>query len=556
MKEKPIGYETRHVIYCKSKESDDDMVVVNEYAHYDDGRRVKGLRMVRNVERDFYVVKPGQRTFQEKRQWVPDDILMKYKSTQANLHRSIGRVLKQRFWSTKEAFNNPYVFGCGTTIQSEVRKRYADKWGSCISPQSSVAVVDLETNVFTDEGEIILATISMKDKVFTVINRDSLKGTSENVFLENARKVIDKHLGKYIKERNIDLELKVVDTPGKAAFEVIQKAHAWQPDFLIFWNMDFDLPKIISALTKEGYDLDDVFSDPRIPREYRWFKYKPGPKMKTIQDGSTKGLAPYERWHIANCPATFFMACAMTTYYRLRMAKGKIPGGYGLDATLDRHLNLGKLKFNECDGLTKYEWHARMQSKYFYEYIAYNIFDCIGVEILDEKTLDFGMKFNTKCKLIDYTEFKSAPVATMVKMNYLVKEYNCQLGVVGDNVRNDLDSMVVRPEGWTVVLPAELIEDSGVSVISDWGELRSLMYFHVSDSDISSSYPATQVTLNISKSTTTREVVKVEGMKEVPKRKFFINLVTGIVASAGVCSSGLNMATMDDALELFEQEMG
>lgn len=553
---KVIGHETRHLIYCKHKQKEEDLIVVNRYTYYEDGHRIKNMHFIRNYEREFYIVNKSERKFNDKQQWLPERMMTKYKAPQCRLHKAIGKILGKRFYTLRDAFNSPYVYGCGSTVQSDIKKIYVDKWESLISPKSSVAVVDLETNVFDKSGAIILATISMKDKVFTAVTRDTTKGTSDSLFIENTRKSVEKYLDKYIKERNINHEIKIVDNEGQAAYEVIQKAHEWQPDFLIFWNMDFDLPKIINALKKYDYDLAEVFSDPRIPKEYKWFSYKPGSTKKLTQDGTTIGLAPYERWHIANCPATFFMACAMTTYYRLRIALGKLPGGYGLDATLARHLNLGKLKFSECDHLSKYEWHAEMQSKYIYEYIAYNVFDCIGVELLDEKNLDFSLKFNTKCKLIDYTEFKSAPVTTMVKMNYLVPEYGYRLGVVGDNIRTEVDNMVVGPDDWTMVLPAYTIEDSGVSIISDWSGLRSLVYFHVSDSDISSTYPAVQAALNISKSTTTREVVKVEGLNEVTKRRFFVDLTTGIANSAEICHIGLNMGTMDDVLDLFNEEMG
>lgn len=549
---KPIGYETRHVAYCKDKNSDNDLVVINEYRHFEDGRREKHLRLVPNLKRDVWIVKKGLRNFTEKVQWFEDENLIRYETTQANLTRTINKVLGKRYRTERDAMDDPYVFGCGTTIQSEVKHKYYSKYPTFLTPMSQVAVMDTETDVVNGTEEIILCTITMKERVFCAIRRDFTNNGDDATVIENAHRRVSDLLADVIKQRNITLEFGMFDTSGELVEAVINKAHAWQPDFIVFWNMDFDMTKMIDALRKDGKDLANVFSDPRIPEEYRFFTYKRGPSVKLKQDGTTIGLAPYERWHVANCPATFFFACAMNTYYQFRKAKGKLTGGYGLDACLNRHLKLGKLNFTELDGYTGKVWHIQMQKFYKFEYIAYNIFDCIGVELLDEKNKDFALKYNNRCKIGDYTEFSSNPRMLVVKMNYLIHKYGMKLGVTGSNVKVDLDDKVVNPVGWTVVLPSFIIEDSQYSVIKDAPNLKSLMYFHVSDLDISSTYPSVQVALNISKRTCMREIVKVEGLPENEKRRVFVNLLCGKGSAVQVSSQGFGVPTLFDALERFK----
>ena len=558
-----IGYETRHVSYCTDYEKENDMLVINEYIHYADGTKKKSLRTLENYERDFWLVKPGQRTFQDKRQWIDEESLDKYSTTHCDMYKKINRILREQskpgdelkfYRNNKEVLNSPYVFGCGTTPQSEIKYKYSTKWEKCLSPESSVAVLDTETDVLYGTGEIILITLSFKEKIFCGIVRSFLKNTPDHIAREQAHKVVNEKLGHILKERNATVEFFFYDNAGDAVVGCIDHAHQWQPDFVIFWNMDFDMTKMQEALKKSGHKERDVFSDPRIPRKYRFFNYRQGPTKKMLHNGQERGLAPYERWHVANAPATFFFACAMATYYRLRMAGGKIAGGYSLDATLKRHLDLGKLNFVQAEHVTGFEWHVLMQRTYPYEYIAYNIFDCIGVEMLDEKTKDFSLKFNTRCTVADYTEFKSGPRITEVKMSYVVPKYGQRLGVTGGDVRDELDKLVVKPEGWTMTLPSFIIEDSKVKVMKDWRHANSLVYFNVSDLDITSTYPAVQVALNISKPTTVREVVKIEGLEEREKRRMFVDMVTGISSAVEVCNIGFGLPALDELLEIYEED--
>ena len=58
------------------------------------------------------------------------------------------------------------------------------------------------------------------------------------------------------------------------------KAHEWKPDFVSIWNLDFDITKVTSALKNGGLDPADVFSDPSVPKEFKFFHYKQGSKQK------------------------------------------------------------------------------------------------------------------------------------------------------------------------------------------------------------------------------------------------------------------------------------
>lgn len=554
--DKPIGFEVRHGTYCIDDSKDNDLIVVKEYQHYEDGRRIPVVRLIENMKRPMWIVKKAYRNFTEIQQYIEEDVLDKYESTNCQMYRQVNRVLNMRYRGNFDAFKSPYVFGCGTSPVTYLKHLYKNKYEKFVTPISSVAVLDTETDMIDGTGEIVLATITMKDKVFTAVTKQYIKQTSEKQFINHTHLTVERLLGDVFKQRNINFEIKVVENAGEAAFEVIQRAHEWKPDFLEFWNIDFDMTKIIDALEKYKYDLAEVFSDPIVPKKYRFFKYKRGPAMKTIQNGSVRSLANFERWHKVHCPSSFFFVCGMSTYYSLRIAKGKIPGGYSLEATLNRHLKRGKLKFAECDHLVKGAWHKEMQLKYPYEYLAYNIFDCIGVELLEEEIKDLTLKFNARCVEADYHEFNSGTALAVNKLTHMAPKYGRRVAVSSGDIRVELDDLVVKPRHWTMVLPSELIGDSNVKIIKDFPSLSSLVFFNVSDLDISSTYPAVQVALNVSKATTLNEVVKVPGLSEEKKRRTFVNLIGGKSNHLHVCREGLGMMDLSGMLRLYKEHLG
>lgn len=548
---KPIGYEVRHATYCTDSKKENDLLVVKEYQHYSDGKRVPHIRLIKNLKRPVYITKPAYRNFHEIQQYIKESELDKYESTQCLIYRQVNRVLKTRYRGNFDAFKDVNVFGCGTSPVTYMKQMYKNRHGKCITPVSSVAVLDTETDVVDGTGEIVLCSITMGNKAFCAVTKQYLRGTPEKTFVQHAQETTARLLGDVIQERNIEVEIKVVDNAGGAAAEAIAKAHEWQPDFVEFWNIDFDMTKMIEALEKYGYDLAEVFSDPSVPKEYRFFNYRRGPAMKAVQNGDMRSLANFERWHKVHCPSGFFMVCGMSTYYMLRIAKGKIPGGYSLEATMNRHLNRGKLKFSECDHLVKIAWHKAMQSKYPYEYLAYNLFDCIGLEMLDEQIKDIRLEFNARCVVSDYHEFSSGPTLGVNKLTRLANENGYQTAVNQGQIRTELDEMVVNPRDWTMVLPSENIVDSGVKLIRDFPNLSSLVFFNVSDLDISSTYPSVQVALNISKSTTLREIVKVQGLTEKQKRRAFVNLTCGKSNHVHVCREAFKMPGLMDLHALY-----
>lgn len=470
-KEDILGKQCRHITYCVSDDGKDDALFVKEWIYLKDGRAIPNLRMIENMERDFWVVKPGRRTFKDKIQYIKEEDCIKNSCREIDLLRKADLALGgSGFVRTRnELFKSPYLFGCGVKPQSLVKNAYNTKWPEYRARKALAMMGDTETDVLHGTEEIIIGTMCFKEHAILIINRHFFDGTPDEIILEKLRQTIKEELGDILLQRKVKLQIELVNNAGEIAKRMLDFAHFHKPDFVSFWNINFDIKKMIEALEKYGYDIADCFSDPSVPKKYKFFKYREGPAVKTIHDGSTKNLNPEQRWHVAECPATFFFIDGMTLYYRLRMAAG-LEEGYSLDAVLDRNLNITKLKMEELSHLTGIDWHKEMQAKHKYVYCAYGLFDGISTEMLDEETNDIAIKLPAQSSNSDFTDFKSDPRKTADDMHYHALKHGYVMGVVDGDVRDENDKHVVDVFDWIVTLDAYMSYDIGVKTIDLWKE--------------------------------------------------------------------------------------
>lgn len=444
-----VGRECRFATYVTSPNGMDDMVVAKEYLYLKDGTRVPTVALFENYERNFYITKPGFRNHYENLEWEDLDRLTLFKSNNAQIANKAAKALRifdSRVNKTSIA-KSPYVYGYDISVTALIKQMYKDKYPDFVHPSSSVAALDIETSVLSKEGEVLMVGFSFKENAYVAINSNWLE---DNRFNRDAIQFKFKDLlGKWIESRKLKLEVEFFNSPGQCCAAAIRKAHEWKPDYISIWNMNFDLPKMISAMENERINLADVFSDPSVPRQYRYFKYKAGSAQKVTQSGKTSAKHPADMWHTVFTPASFYFLDSMCIYKRIRAAAGMV-SSYGLDAALARHLDLGKLKFTETDHLTRTAWHAEMQKNHKIEYVIYNIFDCVGLELLDDKINDLGRSFDALSGVSDYDNFDSTPTRIADDLHFYVEKHGKAIGTAPSrkDIVHDYDRYVTDIKGW------------------------------------------------------------------------------------------------------------
>lgn len=550
MAENQIKYECQNAMYFKSKVNyGDDIVLVKEKQHHPDGSIIPYLRVIKNFQKPIYIHKPAYRTYQDKRVWGKKSEMDIYYSTEAKLGDTIKRALGlslNRYMPMREICRSPYVYGTDISSTSIIKKRYKDKYPDAIS-DATVAVLDIETNVMSPQQEIIAITLSFGEKAILATTKDFLGSTPDPVrrffekldeLLPEIRKpyeyktYLDKK-GKEVKERlnrNCNVEFVIAETPALAVMEVFKRAHQWKPDFITGWNlMGFDIPRIVDCLMNEGYQPEDVFSDPSIPREYREYKYHKGATQKKTSSGKMTPLAGYEQWHWVSVPASFFFIDAMCTFFSIRRGSG-LEENYKLDTILNKYIGRGKVGIPEADHLDGVNKHKFMQTRYKLEYLVYNLFDCVGVEMLDEKTKDLSKVFSVLAGVSDFGNFNSNPTRLCDALSFYVqedKEFDGVLGTVSDQMSSELDEKVPSLSGWIVALATERLIEAGLKNVIEIPDLVTKFRAQSADIDISSSYPNGEITMNISKDTTVHELTMIEGLTTDEQRVIGLNMLGG-----------------------------
>lgn len=95
--------------------------------------------------------------------------------------------------------------------------------------------------------------------------------------------------------------------------------------------------------------------------------------------------------------------------------------------------------------------------------------------------------------------------------------------------------------------------DDGLEMFSDLPGLKSFVRKDSADLDIEGTYPNGQVVLNISRETTTRELVQIQGVDPLQRRLIGINLTGGHVNASEIAVLAMGAKTMDEALAAYDQ---
>ena len=95
---------------------------------------------------------------------------------------------------------------------------------------------------------------------------------------------------------------------------------------------------------------------------------------------------------------------------------------------------------------------------------------------------------------------------------------------VSDNMTEEFDSLTLDRKDWIVTLANELAAHVGRKLFSDIPSIQSFATTDVSDIDVSSGYPTSQVITNACKTTTLIEVCRVFGITKAEVKHLAVNL--------------------------------
>ena len=521
--------ECKFVFYSDPKhEEDKDIHIVVELITYKDGTKEKKLTTIEDFKRSFWITKQAYRKHKQKKECELLDRLIEYKSTQKDLGRNINRILGGgRFRGDNTLFNarnSPYVYGISVDTRAIIKKAYMDKYPTVI-PSLEVAAYDIEVDIDTDE--IVIISVAMQDKIATFIKKSVIDKTDKPI--DQLNYLFTKYIPKTDITEHIKREYYICNTELDLVKDSINKAHEWKPDILAVWNVKYDMGKLLGVCKKFEVDPKDIFSDPSLKKEYRFFHAKWGIEKKVTASGVVQPKGPEEQWHVFEAPAYFYWLDAMSTYNFVRSGSKKVPGGYSLNNILETELGTKykKLKFKEDDNIIDgVDWHRHMLSKRPLEYIVYNQWDVISMLELDNNIKDICVSLPTLSMYSSFNIFHKGPTTIADHLHFLYLSYGKVLGCPPSKKTED-DELLGR-DGWILTLPIDRIKER-TSKYLDQDNLMAGIFLHTYDSDQVSGYPSNTIACNVSRETTLSELMDIEGIEKDEFKKQNMNLFYGKV---------------------------
>lgn len=551
-------------LYERSSENkNDDLVIVKERLRDPEtGREKPSIKLVRNFKRKFWVTKKGLQTHAQKREWEYKSNLDEYECTMAELPFRVAKALGRGggYARLSDLCASPYVYG--TDITSAVLYKHqadlkANAENGTWKPNASMAVMDFETDVCNGTEHIISGAVSFKNRALIAVTEDFVKGEVdvEKRCIEMAHKL----LAKDMEDRKVQLKVVVCKTDMDVVARLMGAVHAMKPDFLVFWNMGFDMKKILECCERNNVDPANIFCDPCIPPEFRRFNFRESKSNKVTASGKKMNYSTADLWHVVECPASFYVIDAMVVFKMLRVVEG-MRRSYALDPILEEELGIRKLEYDapEAAGSHNLSWHRAMQRFHKLAYLVYNLFDCISVELLDDKNGDLAKKIALYADGSEFSTLKSNPKRLANALHFYLQEQDKVICSTSSDMTEELDKFVIGKRDWIVTLANELTHKHGAKVFKpeEAGDLLSRISTHVFDIDISSGYPSGQWALNTSRSTTLAEICKIVGHSEGELRRFAVNTTNIPCNSVDMASTMLQMPSIADAIKDYRKDKG
>lgn len=448
----------------------DDLTLIKESVKTKDGKEFRRIRLVENVKRPYYVVKKGKQVYRDKRENESLDDLDKYECNQAALPYELNRKLNYIGGENPRVSmlnRSPYVYGTDvdvtTIVNHDLNSQYEKTYGAYM-PEARRAMFDLETDVVHGHGKILMGTLCFDKDIYLAATEEFAKGIDDYEGL--VLKFADKTIGELIKERGLNLKVKVVKNEIAVIKSLFAVAHKVKPDFMAIWNMAFDIPKVIKACEEAGVHPADIFCDPSIPARYRRFRWNDSKTSRVKADGKKMNFDPTDLWHTVEALASFQIIDAMCLFRTIRSIE-QMRNSYSLDSVLKDYTKIQKLKWDGANHINpaSIEWHRFMQSANVdindasmdnenrIAYSVYCAFDGISMTILDDKTKDICVALLVYIGISQISRIKSNPKRLCdAYYFYLLNEHNRVLCGTSDDMKEDFDKLLLGRQEWIVTL--------------------------------------------------------------------------------------------------------
>ena len=370
-------------------------------------------------------------------------------------------------------------------IRLDITKMYLD-----------IEVDSIDVDGFPKPGECPINAISLIDEfestvhVFLLRNdkNPQINEFEDNIskFIEKCHDMFDESYGKlHYKVYMFDEEIKLI----QQTFALI---HMLKRDFLLVWNMSFDIPYIIARIEALGFNPYDILCNSDFSTRICYYR---------------KDVHHYD-WKVRNDKFTLTSYTVfldqMSQYIKIRKGKSELKS-VKLNAIAWKELKDEKLNYNDEANIKTLPYVNYMK------FVLYNIKDTLLQMGIERRTHDTD---NTLLSaLSNATQYQNLFSQTIVLKSFAYVSYYQQGYIIGNNKNVDYntniddeeneDKKVKDFEGALVCDP--LLNDYvGIPI---FGKRSKFIFKNVIDYDFTAHYPMITISHNINQETMIGKIV-------------------------------------------------
>lgn len=337
-------------------------------------------------------------------------------------------------------------------------------------------------------------------KVFTFLLRNHIRYKDQEYF--------ENHLDKFIEECHQEFDkkyhspefiIRVYDDEVKLLVNLFAVLHKLSPDFILIWNMGYDIPSIIKRLIALGQNPLHFFCHPDFECAHYRYNYDLIYKNDFKNKSESFDCTSYSLW----CDQ-------MLNYAGLRKSQADY-GGNSLDNVAKIELGAEKRRY---DGKNVTVLNGAIEE--YWNFVKYSINDVLLQYGIDERTGDLqalfeqsiygGTRISKTLKqsvylknvfAIDYFNMNIVPCNNK-NVNY--SKYRDEERAVDD----DIYASTIETDYDDISLPGALVGDpknNAPEGIEIFGEKSRYYFKYVMDEDFGSLYPNAKQVSNIASST-------------------------------------------------------
>lgn len=405
----------------------------------------------------------------------------------------------QRLFMTDQEINDHYRFIFNNQYKNEtftLNKAYFDIEVDIINMNRAES---LESNYGRHPINAVTIIDSKNNVISTLILKypgnpatyEFEKYCQENDFATEIKQAVQNHIGGWKNEIRYGLDKMRYDQvfyedEVQMLVDLFTYIHHTKPDFILAWNIAFDLQYIIERLKYLGVNPEDVLCHPDFNNKTCYYYEDTLHRMYLEERGDYSSISSYSVY-----------IDQMVQYASRRKGRSKLPS-YSLDYVGTITTGIKKLDYSHITtDIAKFPY---LDFKLF---IMYNIMDTIVQKCTEEKCDDIGYIFNKA--LMNNTRYCKAHRQTVYLTNRGAKEFYNQGLIIGNNVNKFNPKPEEKFPGALVGNPLHVHESMFIKVNN--GETSTRLIDNCNDFDYASLYPSIINQMNMAPNTQIGKII-------------------------------------------------